>query len=129
MIMRRTGYFKEMPHAKADDPSIYESAGTLDLDQESLRKALVYMQDAPVLVACTGFAQNVIEPGEGCVGVPDCKTDGAWIWPGDFPYYVRAYKVAIDGDFLAHMRARGWAPSFDVASLDFAELEFAGECL
>ncbi len=124
MIIKRTGYYREMPHGETGDPSIHEDVGKGSLSRDDLGHALSYLRDAPVLVSCTGYVQDVVDPEKGVAGIPDCKTDGVWAWPGDYPYYIKEYGIPVEEAFLEHMREGGWNPTFDVSAIDFDSLTF-----
>ena len=38
-------------------------------------------------------------------------TDGAWVWPGPWTWFVEGYGAALPADFLEHIRAQHYKPS------------------
>ena len=124
MNLTRIGYFKEMPHAESTDPSIQDFIGKSKIGENETEMACKYLRNAPVLAACAGLTTDVIDPDKGISGNPSAMTDGVWVWPGDYVYYVETYRLPVNEDFLEHMKSRTWNPSFDVMSLDFDNLKF-----
>ena len=46
------------------------------------------------------------------------RTDGVWVWPGHYAYYVEKYGVDVPQEFLDHMSRRNWiAPELPEAEL------------
>lgn len=55
---------------------------------------------------------------ERTIGPSNVLTDGFYIWPADFAFYVRTYHVHVPRAFVMHAKRNGWqVPEVDVASL------------
>ena len=122
MILMRTGYYCEMHHGEADDPSIFE-AKKADYSEESLRKILGYLRNGIVIAAASDYSQDVINYENGIAGCPDALTDGKWLWPGDLQYYVKNYSIALDPDFINTMINNNWQTPISEDEIDYDNLE------
>lgn len=120
MKLKRQGFYKEMPHGKRDDPSIFNFIQKKENDDEE--KILNYLKQGIVLVACGGVVNDIIEPDNGIAGCPDMRTDGTWLWPGDLPYYVKKYHIILDPQFIKTMRKNEWR-IIDSSQIDFDDIE------
>ena len=119
MILKRQGYYREMPHAEETDPSIEEYIGkAIDYKKEICQ----YLQKGIVLAACGEVSKDVLHPEKGIAGTPDDMTDGKYIWPGDLAYYVMNYDLQLDREFIDHMIEHEWAVPDDM-EIDFDNLE------
>ena len=105
MILRRQGYFKEMPHGDSTDSSIFEN---LHKKIDNKDKICNYLRQGYVLAACGGVVKDVVCPEKGIVGSPDDITDGVWIWPADLVYYVENYDLLLDDAFINYMSEHEW---------------------
>lgn len=117
MTLKKIGYYKEMPHGEANDPSIRDIINALDQIDE-IDNICSYLDDGKPIVVCCGTSQDVINPEKGIAGIPSVLTDGVWVWPGDLSYYVRNYHIGIDHDFLNHMRENNWSISFNPDNIE-----------
>jgi hypothetical protein len=109
--LQRTGFFREMPHGDAADPSLADARRPTPSPHED--RIAAYLDAGHVYLASPGTTQDVFDP-ETQIGPPHQLTDGRFLWPGDLAHYVRTYHVRLDGSLLAHMLANGWAVSAGV---------------
>jgi hypothetical protein len=105
MILKRQGYYREMPHGDDTDPSIFERLHNEDDNKDKICK---YLREGYVLAACGNFVKDVVCPEKGIVGAPDDITDGVWIWPADLVYYVENYGLLLDDVFVKYMSEHAW---------------------
>ena len=126
MNLIKKGFFREMPHAYADDPSVSESVGNLEYITEK-DKICEYLDNGIVLAACCGTVDDIINPNNGVAGCPDLLTDGNFVWPGDYSYYIKNYNVSVDEDFFSFMQDNNWKINFDSEQIDFESITIDGE--
>ncbi|HEY4244251.1 MAG TPA: hypothetical protein VGM88_30770 [Kofleriaceae bacterium] len=107
----RIGFFRELKHGEATGPSLRESVR--DHAQPDEAKLVAYLKGAPGLIASPGPVRDVLAPGAP-IGTRSISTDGVYAWPGDLPYYVAKYHVALPAKFLAHVALEGTAPAFEI---------------
>ena len=127
--LKRTGYFREMSHGEASDPSIIDSIGKKELKGNIKNRICNYLNSGVVIVACYGTSQDVIKPEKGAAGCPSMMTDGTWVWPGDLSYYVSSYSLGVNPDFLSFMVENNWSVPITEDSLDFDQIEIDGQPL
>lgn len=114
--LHRTGFFREMPHGIAADPSLAEARNPTASHHED--RIAEYLEAGHVYMATPGVTHDALDPATQ-IGPPHLLTDGRFIWPADLAYYVRTYHVRLDGELLEHMMASGWEVPHE---LDLAEL-------
>lgn len=120
MKLKRQGFYKEMPHGKSDDPSIFDFIQKEEnADEEQM---INYLKQGIIFVACGGVTNDIINPANGIVGIPDMLTDGIWLWPGDLSYYLKRYHVVLGTEFIKHMQENKWTIS-DSSKIDLDDIE------
>lgn len=117
--MKLVGFLKEyndMSHA-------------LDLDfvinfqsSNDSKKILEYLDNGDYLLGWVGSFQdvNTLE-----YFAPDgYLTDGTWIWPTYFPYYLKKYpNMYIDNDFISYLKDKDYIFKLDYTSMNKENLE------
>jgi hypothetical protein len=68
-----------------------------------------YLRGGTLLGVSGGQFKDWFDPSKRA-GEKAYFTDGIWLWPGSFAYYVETYGVAVPQEFLTHMEAQGWSP-------------------
>lgn len=120
MKLKRQGFFREMPHGNKNDPSIFQFIQEKSGVEED--KIYRYLNEGIILAACGGIVNDIINPENGVIGCPDVLTDGFWVWPGDLPYYVKKYHLALDGEFIKTMKSNNWIIK-SMPNIDYDNLE------
>lgn len=108
MGLQLAGFFRELPHGRADGPSLQERRH--DGAQPDEEKIAHYLESAAALSISGSMSDDYFDPSKKAVARLETATDGVWLWPRDLAYYVRNYHVDLAPDFAAHMRQRGWQP-------------------
>ncbi|MEU9446920.1 hypothetical protein AB0D42_40150 [Streptomyces sp. NPDC048304] len=76
-------------------------------------------------VSGSGF-RDECHPEKPVIGALSIQTDGVWIWPSSYPYYVENYQAEVPDDLLRLAEACDWVPpsfSDDVDFEDFLPFE------
>lgn len=120
MKLKRQGFYKEMPHGKSGDPSIFEFIQNKESINEE--KIVSYLKQGIVLVSCGGVVNDIINPDDGIAGCPNMMTDGTWVWPGDLAYYVKKYHIQLEAEFIKTMQKNKWTV-IDSSQIDFDDIE------
>jgi hypothetical protein len=68
-----------------------------------------YLGGGTLLAVSDGEYKDWFDPSK-VSGKKEFLTDGIWLWPASFAYYVEMYGVAVPQEFLTHMEAQGWSP-------------------
>jgi hypothetical protein len=74
------------------DPALHESL-------------LTYLESAPVVLAARSLDVDEFAPADRDVPL-NYRTDGAWIWAGSVPHYLRKHGLAPDPELVRHIQAR-----------------------
>lgn len=119
MILKRQGYYKEMPHGDSSDPSIMNSIKGNVPEKDNICN---YLTNGQILAACGRVVYDVIEPEKGIIGAPDDMTDGVYLWPADLSYYVEEYDLRLSDEFIKHMKENNWKVPENMA-IDFDDIE------
>ena len=109
--MRLTGFIKEYNNIK-------EAVGLTELisvDSNSgsdIEKIVKYLNNGVLLLAWMGYF--IDEKTNKLIAPDSYLTDGIWIWPAYYPYYLQKYpSMRIDTDFLAHLENRNFELRLD----------------
>jgi hypothetical protein len=116
LTLKRVGFYKEMPHAEATDPSIFDYIHS-SISSEEISKICSYLAKGTIIMSCCGTSSDIVDESKGIAGVPSMITDGTWLWPGDLVYYVQNYHLKLSEAFIEHMKANGWDVNVDEESL------------
>ncbi|MEJ8653854.1 hypothetical protein WKI65_38910 [Streptomyces sp. MS1.AVA.3] len=116
---------EEIPAENQDSfqrASIKKLAGHLD---PSLRVPLAqYLSGSHPLLAA-GNVQDPMSADEGAAVPFGYRTDGEWVWPTYWGYFVKEYGVEVPEEFIEHARRRNFIPvALSGEELDLAEQEF-----
>ncbi len=124
MNLKTVGYFKEMPHGRDTDESIFNYIGkgeSADIDN-----ICHFLDDGIIFIATPGIVEDVINPDKGTAGIPNGCTDGTWLWPGDLSYYVKNYNLKLPDEFINTMRQADWKVPITIDDLDCENFEIDG---
>ncbi|MFD0205304.1 MULTISPECIES: hypothetical protein [Saccharothrix] len=77
------------------------------LDPQLADALLTYLEAAPVVLAARHLDADEFIPGDQDVPL-NFRTDGAWIWAGAVPHYLRKHGLPPEPDLVAHIVARGF---------------------
>jgi len=101
----KVGFFFQA-HKGRIPRALVESRGLLP---EELRSSVAnYLRSGTLLATSPAITRDLFDPSR-ILGGKEYFTDGVWLWPGDYVYYVEKYGVVVPQEFLAHMEAHGWS--------------------
>lgn len=107
--MKAIGYFRQLGHGAPAGPDLHEAIR--DPLQAPERDLLArYLASCPVLAATGTRAADVLRPGSAELLAINTRTDGDYVWPEDFAYYVAQHGARPPADFVDHVAARGGVP-------------------
>jgi hypothetical protein len=107
MALKRAGFFRE---SRSDHslPSIHEFVHDVAQDDEG--RTATYLRSGVLHIASPGPAFDVLSSTREVAGAQHLLTDGVWVWPADYAYYVEKYHCKVPDEFVEHMRLREWRP-------------------
>jgi hypothetical protein len=115
MVLLRAGHFRELSDGDPSGPSLEESRDKLP--QELRPRAAQYLCGGSVWVTTGRLVDDWFDGTPG-IAPQEIRTDGEWLWPGHYAYYVKKYGVDIPQEFLDHMARQGWiAPELTEAKM------------
>jgi hypothetical protein len=72
-------------------------------------RILAYLNAGPVVLSANGRGEDAFFPAEHPDLVPlRFATDGTWVWAAAVGWYLEAYGMPLDPEFLAHIRGRNY---------------------
>ncbi|WP_158852009.1 hypothetical protein [Saccharothrix deserti] len=77
------------------------------IDRQLAEALLTYLEGAPVVLAARNLDVDEFVPGDQDVPL-NFRTDGAWIWAGAVPHYLRKHGLPPEPDLVEHIVARGF---------------------
>jgi hypothetical protein len=105
---KRVGYFRELYYG--DEPGLPSIREFVRPDAHPDRDRIVaYLRGGIGLAGVGRYVEDVLDPTARPALTPSPKTDGVWLWREDLAHYVARHHVALPDEFVAHMRANGWA--------------------
>lgn len=66
---------------------------------------LTYLESAPVVLSARSFDVDEFAPADHDVPL-NFHTDGAWIWAGSVPHYLRKHGLAPEPKLVRHIQTR-----------------------
>lgn len=115
MVFSVAGDFRELMPAHPSLPSIVESRDKLPHELRPL--AARYLRGGSVWVKAGVLVDDWFDGTRGIAQAEE-STDGVWLWPGHYAYYVEKYGVDVPQEFLGHMSRQGWiAPELTEAQM------------
>ncbi|MEV6771268.1 hypothetical protein AB0N05_21875 [Nocardia sp. NPDC051030] len=88
---------------------------------------LSYLESAPVVLAARSYDVDEFVPTERDVPL-NFRTDGAWIWSGSVPHYLRKHGLPPEPELVRHIVDRGFRiGEVDEAAKDAAVRIITGE--
>jgi hypothetical protein len=109
-VLTSVGFWCE--HSGDKLPSVL-SASVQPIAPPELEQIEGYLADSPICVSSPGIAFSAFDKTT-VAGTNSIRTDGIWVWPDTFSYYVRQHGVALPADFLKHIRDRKYSPPKEV---------------
>jgi hypothetical protein len=116
MTLREVGFFYRSRGDTGVPQRLIESRGMLPHTLGT--HVTAYLRSGSVLGVSDGVQKDWFDPSR-VAGKNDLLTDGVWLWPAHFAYYVEKYGIAVPQEFLDHMESQGWvAKPVEAAALD-----------
>jgi len=120
MKLKSIGFFQELDHGDPSGPRLVELVRGNPQPEEP--KIVNYLRNGILLMGCPGLVSDVLDEDAGIIGPPHIMTDGVWAWPGDLPYYIEKYHLALPDEFLDYLRSKDLNPpaagDFDLSCLE-----------
>ncbi|MFD9547011.1 hypothetical protein ACFWBG_06480 [Nocardia salmonicida] len=83
------------------------------VDSDIQDRVLSYLEHAPVILSARGHDADEFDPTQRDVPL-NFHTDGAFVWPGAVPYYLRKYGLPPEAALVQHIVGKG----FEIGEVD-----------
>ncbi|THA33012.1 hypothetical protein [Streptomyces sp. A1547] len=110
------GFFSDTEIGEASQPSLVESIGK---PSEWKDEVLRYLKAAHVMITAGVGLYDELSPGRELVGAYELQTDGVWVWPRSYSFYVERYDAEIPKRLLELASSRNWTPPAFSDDADF----------
>jgi hypothetical protein len=107
MALRKAGFFRELRHGDPVGPSLAHQRDRVAAPDRA--RIAQYLRGGSVLASTGKFVDDWFEASNVDIAPLDVRTDGTWVWPGDLPYYVERYGVALPEELHRHMANQEWS--------------------
>jgi hypothetical protein len=74
-----------------------------------------YLMGAPLVIRADGLETDPLDPSRGAVVPVGYRSDGVWVWQEASAYYLTAYGVAVEQEFLEHIQRAGYVAPVDLS--------------
>ena len=101
--MKYIGFIRENTNIKEALHFDDVSKTSIDYDEETLKKIKQYLSMGKFIFGWMGYSNDV--KTKAPIAPDGYSTDGTWVWPDYYYYYIETYSIAIDSDFFDHMLA------------------------
>lgn len=99
--MKLLGFIKEH-NCIQDAVSLNELISSASESHSNIEKVIKYLNSGALLLAWMGYF--IDEKTKKPISPDSYFTDGIWVWPSYFPYYLGVYpNMKINPDFLNHL--------------------------
>lgn len=120
MNLKSVGYFREMPDANPNDPSIKDFINRNTT--YPVEKICNYLDRGIPIIVTPGTVMDVIDENKGIAGSPSVLTDGKWAWSGVLSYYVKNYRLLLNIEFINSMCENQWKIPIREDDLDYSDI-------
>lgn len=107
--MKAIGYFRQLGHGAPQGPDLLEAVRD-PLPEPEREQLARYLATCPAVAVTGTRAADVLRPGSQEVLAINTRTDGDYVWPEDFAYYVSEHGARPPEDFVAHVARHGGHP-------------------
>jgi hypothetical protein len=115
MVLHKAGHFRELVPGDPSGPSLEESRDKLP--QELRLLAAQYLRGGSIWATSGKLVDDWFDGTRG-IAFLEVRTDGMWLWPSYYAYYVEKYGVDVPQEFLDHMATQDWiAPELPEAKM------------
>lgn len=105
--MKYIGFIKEHDEKMSEAIHFNEIINSADEQADSIKKIVNYLDKGVLLFGWMGFVYDL--ENEKPIKPDSYYTDGEWIWPVYFPYYLKKYpKFPVNKDFIDYLKNKNF---------------------
>jgi len=109
--MKFIGFIKKFDPKNPFSVELKDYGSSNDLKSDELIKIIEYLKSG---VSIWDWMEYWFDENDEPIGGAEYYSDGEWVWPLYYIYYLVKYKISVDHDFLAHCRKN----DFKMAQID-----------
>jgi hypothetical protein len=103
MSMKYIGFVKEHDKNIANAIHFSQMINSTSLPNNLIEKVIEYLDKGILLFGAMGWFEDIENEGE-TITTMGYYTDGEWVWPSYFSYYLKKYpNFQIDEDFINYL--------------------------
>jgi hypothetical protein len=105
--LKPVGFYSDTNAGESSQPTLEGSRGKF---LGSVDEIVSYLRNAhTIMVSGVGVCDD-LAPGKPLIGALSIQTDGIWVWPSSYPYYVEKYRAEVPAELWDAASSRGWVP-------------------
>jgi hypothetical protein len=109
--MKLVGFIKEY-NCIEEATALNELISSISETSENMEDVIKYLNSGALLLGWMGYFYDVTT--KKAIAPDAYYTDGIWVWPSYFPYYLAAYpSMKIDKEFLTYLKNKNFEFKLD----------------
>jgi hypothetical protein len=116
--LKPIGFYSDTEYGAPGQPTLAESVGRLS--GKSARIVSYLLAAHHYEVSGNGF-RDECDPLKPIIGALSIQTDGVWVWPSSYPYYVEKYQARVPEELMRLAESRDWVPPYFSDDVDFED--------
>ncbi|MCX4919893.1 hypothetical protein [Streptomyces sp. NBC_00687] len=117
-VLKVVGYYSDTASGDPANPKLSSERGKFT---GSTAEIVAYLKAAHVLAVSGSAAYDELDAAKPFLCTDGVQTDGVWMWPISYAYYVEKYQVAVPEELLELARSRNWVPPVFSDEEDFED--------
>ncbi|WP_225652075.1 hypothetical protein [Streptomyces pseudogriseolus] len=119
MKLKPVGFYSDTEFGEPGQPTLEGSCGKFS---GPLEKMVSYLRSAHTIMMSGSGVYDELASGKPLIGALAIQTDGNWVWPSSYPYYVEKYRMEVPAGLLDLASSRNWIPPDFPDDADFESL-------
>ncbi|MBE9602259.1 hypothetical protein [Pedobacter sp. MC2016-24] len=100
--MKYIGFITENTKIEGSDSFAYMLSKPPNKDEDILKKVVKYLDEGVIIFGWMGYSYDF--KTKQPIAPDAYYTDGVYVWPGYYSYYLNTYSQELDGDFVEYLR-------------------------
>ncbi|WP_158734503.1 hypothetical protein [Streptomyces sp. NRRL F-2747] len=101
------GFYADTEFGEGGQPLLVDS---IDNPIERKGEVLRYLKSAFVMMTAGVGVYDEVSESRELIGACQLQTDGVWVWPNSYPFYVERYNAHVPVGLVELACSRGWSP-------------------
>lgn len=116
--LKPVGFYSDTEVGEPGQPTLESSRGKFT---GPVDKLVPYLRSAHFVAVSGSGVHDDLAPDKPLIGALSIHTDGVWVWPSSYPYYVETYQADVPVELLELASSYRWVPPKIPDDADFDE--------